>query len=255
MSLPTPTIPSAVIPSVLQESLRDPVFWARYTFAHEEGPGADRLGDLEDLLDDDEDDEDEDPADLPLQVAFEVGAGHHLVLTIDASADSYSLDVTTPDSTEPAELGWDDLAHWHALRWSELDLICRAIAARAPQLPHPGAPLALLCRFAAVFDDDDVDQAVAAVDKAYAALRPAQWEGYWPCGADWLERADFRGENVTWRRDEAGNLWARQDDQHEEPFYSTRIGPDTGTGDGFPHAALRAVLNVAAATVDDATRR
>ncbi|MEV5766539.1 hypothetical protein AB0L34_18500 [Micromonospora sp. NPDC052213] len=244
-------------PPALQESLRDPVFWARYTFAHEEGPGADRLGDLEDLLDDDDDDDDdadEDSDDSSLDVAFEVGDGHHVVLSMDASIDSYSLEVTTPDSAEPAELGWDDLAHWHpyALRWSELDLICRAIAARDPQLQHPGAPLALLCRFAAVFDDDDVDQAVAAVDEAYAALRPPQWEGYWPCGADWLERADFRGQNVIWQRDEAGNLWARQDDRHDEPFYSTRLGPDTGTGEGFPHAPLRAVLEAATATVGDA---
>ncbi|MFD2765779.1 hypothetical protein [Micromonospora eburnea] len=203
---------------------------------------------------DDDDDEDEDCADSSLDVAFEVGAGHHVVLSIDVSLDSYSLMITTPDLSEPAELGWDDLAHWHpyALRWSELDLICRAIAARDPQLPHSGVPLALLCRFAAVFDDDDVDQAVATVDAAYAALRPARWEGYWPRGTDWLDRADFRGQHVIWRRDEAGNLWAQQDDRDDEPFYSTRLGPDTGTGEGFPHVPLRAVLNAATATVGDA---
>ncbi|WP_334629106.1 hypothetical protein [Micromonospora sp. CPCC 205539] len=245
------------IPSALQESLHDPVFWARYTFAHEEGPGADRLGDLEGLLDDDDDADDanEDSADSSLDVAFEVGDGHHVVLSTDASADSHSLGITTPDLVEPAELGWDDLAHWHphALRWAELDLICRAIAARNPQMQHPGASLALLCRFAAVFDDDDVDQAVAAVDEAYAALRPPHWKGYWPRGTDWLERADFRGENVTWQRDEAGNLWAHQDDADRdgEPFYSTRLWSDTGTGGGFPHAPLRAVLNAAKATVGD----
>ncbi|MFI6990228.1 hypothetical protein [Nonomuraea wenchangensis] len=89
----------------------------------------------------------------------------------------------------------------------------------------------------------------ADIDAAYAALRPAQWKGYWPCGADWLSRADFRGEHVTWQRDEAGNQWARQDDHDDEPFYSTRTGPDTGTADGFPHAPLRAVLGAATATV------
>ncbi|MEV0630911.1 hypothetical protein [Nonomuraea wenchangensis] len=246
------------IPSALQEPLHDPVFWARFTFAYEEGPGADRLGDLADLLndDDDEDDDDGDFADSAVDVAFEVGDGHHAILSMDASADSYSLLVTTPGLAEPAELGWDDLAHWHphALRWSELDLICRAIATRDPRLRHPGAPLALLCRFAAVFDDDDVDQAVADIDAAYAALRPAQWKGYWPCGADWLSRADFRGEHVTWQRDEAGNQWARQDDHDDEPFYSTRTGPDTGTADGFPHAPLRAVLGAATATVSGSGR-
>ncbi|MEV0894102.1 hypothetical protein [Promicromonospora sp. NPDC050262] len=239
-------------PSALHELWHDPEFWARYTFAHEDGPGADRLGALQDLLDehDDLDDDVDDEDDTSLDVAFEVDAGHHVVLSIDVSIDLHSLGVTTPGTTEPAELGWDDLAHWHpyALRWSELDLICRAIAARNPELP-PGAALALLCRFAAVFDDDDVDQALAAVDEAYAALRPADWAGYWPRGTDWLERADFRGENVTWQRDEAGNLWTGERDVDAEPFYSTRIGPDTGAGDGFPHAQLRAVLDAATATL------
>lgn len=234
----------------LRESLPDPVFWARYTFAHADGPGGDRLGALQDLLDElDDEDEDEDSS---VDVAFEVGPGHYVVLSIDASIDYYSLGVTTPGTGEPVELGWDDLAHWHpyALRWSELDLICRAIAARSPELP-PGTPLALLCRFSAVFDDDDVDQALAAVDEAYAALRPPHWEGYWPRGADWLERADFRGAGVTWPHDEAGNLWAVQHDADAdvEPFYSMRVGPDSGAHDGFPHVQLRAVLDAAAATV------
>lgn len=245
-----------------------PEFWARYTFAHEDGPGADRLGALQDLLDaedeldDDIDDDGEDSADeydedddTSLDVAFEVGAGHHVVLSVDVSLDLHSLGATTPGTTEPSELGWDDMAHWHpyALRWSELDLICRAIAARSPELP-PGAALALLCRFAAVFEDDDVDRALAAVDRAYAALRPTDWAGYWPRGTDWLERADFRGEGVTWQRDDAGDLWAVQHDADAQPFYSTRIGPDTGASDGFPHAQLRAVLDAARATLAEPAR-
>ncbi|MFD7307907.1 hypothetical protein [Promicromonospora sp. NPDC059942] len=256
------------IPPVLRESWHAPEFWARYTFAHEDGPGADRLGALQDVLDaedelDDIDDDgeeaaDEDPADddTSLDVAFEVGPGHHVVLSVDVSIDLHSLGVTTPGTAEPAELGWDDMAHWHpyALRWSELDLICRAIAASSPEQPA-GLALALLCRFAAVFEDDDVDQAVAAVEEAYAALRPADWDGYWPRGTDWLERADFRGEGVTWQRDDAGDLWAVQHDADAQPFYSTRVGPDPGTdpdpgtGEGFPHAQLRAVLDAARATL------
>ncbi|WP_203978292.1 hypothetical protein [Planotetraspora silvatica] len=230
------------------------MFWARYTFAHEDGPGADRLGDLEELLGDDlddlDDEEDQDPDDTALDVEFDVGGGHRVLLTVDSQADSYSLGIAAPDSADTAELGWDDLAHWHpyALRWAELDLICRAVAALDPQSQHPGAPLALLCRFAAVFEDDDVDGALAAVDAAYASLRPQQWDGYWPCGTDWLERADFRGQNVVWQRDQAGNLWARQEDDHEADFYSTRVEPAAGTDD-FPHTRLQALLSAAAATL------
>jgi hypothetical protein len=237
------------IPPALAESLHDPVFWARYTFAHADGPGADRLGDIEDMLDDGNGD-----VGTALDVEFDVGGGCRMVLAGDRRIDFYSLGIVVPDSTGTVGLGWDDLAHWHpyALRWSELDLICQAISALDPRLPHPGAPLALVCRFAAVFEDDDVDRAVAAVDAAYASLRPHQWNGYWPRGTDWLGLADFRGQHVLWHRDQAGNLWARQADEHEKDFYSTRVQPEAGRGH-FPQAELQTLLAVAAITVKTGT--
>jgi hypothetical protein len=133
-------------------------------------------------------DEEEDEEDTTLNVAFDVGGGHLVLLDVDTGLGRYELGVTGPGSAEWAGLGWDDLAHWHpyALRWSELDLIRRAVAVRDPLLSHPGVPMALLCRFAAVFEDDDVDAAVAGVDAAYGALRPQGWDGYWPSGADWI---------------------------------------------------------------------
>ncbi|MEY7971653.1 hypothetical protein AB8O38_06575 [Saccharomonospora xinjiangensis] len=244
------------IPSSLRESLSDPVFWARYTFAAEDGPGADRLGDLEELLDEDDEDgedldEDGEDQDTEIRVTFDVGGGQALSLDVDIELDNHELGIVGPGPAEFAGLGWDNLAHWHpyALRWPELDLICQAIAVLDPLLFHPGVPMALLCRFAAVFEDDDVDAAVATVDAAFAALRPHGWDGYWPTGADWLERADFRGENVLWHRDDAGHLWAEQGDDHDADFYSTRVSPPAGNGDGFPHARLKDLLAAAAATV------
>ncbi|MEU9506044.1 hypothetical protein AB0D32_07155 [Micromonospora sp. NPDC048170] len=242
------------LPAPLRESLHDPAFWARYTFAAEDGPGADRLGALEELLDEDEDEDDEaddDDEDTALTVTFDVGGGHLILLDVDTELGLHELGITGPGSAEPAGLGWDDLAHWHpyALRWSELELICRAVAVRDPLLSHPGAPMALLCRFAAVFEDDDVQAAVASLDAAYAALRPSGWDGYWPRAADWLDRADFRGEKVAWHRDEAGNLWAEQDDDHEAAFYSTRVTPPAEAEEGFPHDLLRNLLAAAARTV------
>ncbi|MFE9204335.1 hypothetical protein [Micromonospora sp. NPDC007230] len=242
------------IPVPLRESLHDPAFWARYTFAAEDGPGADRLGVLAELLDEDDDEDDE--RDSALNVTFDVGGGHLVLLDVDTRLGSYELGITGPGFAEPAELGWDDLAHWHpyALRWSEVDLICRAVAVRDPLLSHPGAPIALLCRFAAVFEDDDVDAAVASVDAAYGALRPRGWDGYWPSGADWLERADFRGQQVVWHRDEAGNRWAEQDDDHDADFYSTRVTPPTEAEERFPHTRLRKLLAAAATTVSTGCR-
>ncbi|NUO55357.1 MAG: hypothetical protein HOV71_13510 [Hamadaea sp.] len=239
--------------------LSDPMFWARYFYAHDEGPGADRLGDLADDLDeafepdDDAEEDDEGDGEFHRELRFEVGDGYGLLLDFDVSLDSYNLAAYGPGQPE-AELGWDDLAHWHpyALRWSELDLICRALAARDPELTHPGPALALLCRFAAVFDDDDVDSAVATVDAAYASLRPKKvrpkrWATYWPQGADWLERSDFRGEHVTWHRDEAGHTWGEQADNHSREFYSIRSARPGSDGKGFPHELFREVLARAAA--------
>jgi hypothetical protein len=183
-------------------------------------------------------------------VVFDVGRGYGVTLRVDNRLMAHEFGLTGPGFARPAELGWDDLAHWHpyALRWSELELICQAIAVREPDLPHPGAAMALLCRFAAVFDDDDVDRASGVVDGAFAALRPQGWDGYWPTGGDWLDRADFRGQQVTWHRDDAGNMWAEQDDDHGADFYSTRVSPPGGADDRFPHTHLKALLTAAVAT-------
>ncbi|GIE42918.1 hypothetical protein [Actinoplanes lobatus] len=213
--------------------LHDPLFWARYTFAYED---EDRVGELADQIEDVElDDDDEDIEGV--EVVFDVGGGCRLVLDVALELDHHSLELIVPGLTEPAELGWDDLDMWHphALRWSELDLICRAVD------PEPGPALALLCRFAAVFEDDDVDAAAAAVDAAYASLRPEGWTGYWPNAADWLERNDLRGQAVTWHTDGQGRHWATQKDWHQKKdFYSTRQGPDK-----FPHDELRTLLQAA----------
>lgn len=251
------------IPASLTASLHDPVFWARYLFAHEGWPGSERLGDLADVIDEqddladegdegddgDEGDQGDDGLEPELVVVFDVGGGHRLVLELSPVLGSHSLGILGPGEAEAVELGWDDCAHWHpyALRWSELELVCRALAARDAELPHPGHALALLCRFAAVFEDDDVDDAVAMVEAAFASLRPDGWTGYWPSGADWLDRSDFRGQNVTWHRDEAGYRWAAQGLNEKRDFYSTRITPP-GTDQGFPHERLHALLAAAQAT-------
>lgn len=216
--------------------LHDPLFWARYTFAHDGEAGAERLGDLAEQLDDYLDDDLEDDEDVEgVEVTFEVGGGCRLVLDVSLELDHHELGIIVPGRAEPAELGWDDMAQWHphALRWSELESICRA----ADGERHPGPALALLCRFAAVYEDDEVAAATVAVDTAYASLRPSGWAGYWPTGADWLARADLRGQNVTWHQDDAGRRWARQTGANTADLYTLRRGP----GD-FPHEELRLLL-------------
>jgi hypothetical protein len=219
--------------------LHDPLFWARYTFAHDGEAGSERLGDLADQLDDgfgDLDDGDADSAGI--EVVFDVGEGCLLVLDVCLELDQHELGILVPGLSEPAELGWDDTVRWHphALRWSELESICRAVDGEL----HPGPALALLCRFAAVFEDDDVEAATAAVEAAYVSLRPADWTGYWPGAADWLARADLRGQNVIWHTNDVGHWWARQVGDNDADFCSIRQG-----GGKFPHEELRAMFDVA----------
>lgn len=216
--------------------LKDPLFWARYTFAHEGEAGFERLGDLADQFDDDFADLGGDDEDFNgVEVEFDVGGGCRLVLDVCLELDHHELGILVPNLPEPAPLGWDDTAQWHphALRWSELESICQAV----DRDRHPGAALALLCRFAAVFEDDDVDGAIAAVDAAYGSLRPDGWAGYWPTAADWLARADLRGQNVTWYTDDAGHRWAQQLGNNSADLYSIRQGSDR-----FPHEELRVLL-------------
>ncbi|GAA4967856.1 hypothetical protein [Actinoplanes utahensis] len=217
--------------------LHDPAFWARYTFAYDEGPGFERLGDLADSiepLDLGEDDEDVEG----VEVFFDVGEGYRLVLDVCLELDLHELGVLVPGEPETASLGWDDIAHWHphVFRWSELETICRAVDGER----HPGPALALLCRFAAVFDDDDVEAAAAQVDAAHESLRPAGWTGYWPTAADWLARNDLRGQNVTWHTDDAGRRWAVQTGHNDKDLYTRRQGPKK-----FPHRKLARLLAVA----------
>ncbi|MCW3820623.1 hypothetical protein ONA91_39945 [Micromonospora sp. DR5-3] len=70
-----------------------------------------------------------------------------------------------------------------------------------------------------------MDDAVDMVEAAFASLRPDGWTGYWPIGADWLDRSDLRGQNVTWQRDEDGYRWAAPGLDDMRDFYSARIYP------------------------------
>ena len=90
--------------------------------------------------------------------------------------------------------------------------------------------------------------AAAAVDAAFASLRPPGWDGFWPSSTDCLTAVDFRGQNVAWHRDEEGNLWASQGDGARIDFYSLRLTPP-GSTEGFPHAHLKALLAAATATL------
>jgi len=219
------------IPDDLGERFRDPVFWKTFFFEAD----------------------DPDPENNPVvpnaTVELSVGAGFQVVLDMLVEGSLYELGIRTPTSNGVLSIGWADQAHWFpfAFRWPELFLISRAVA-KLDRLPHPGITLVLLCRFASVQDDDDVDQIEFVLDKAFESLRPAGWAGYWPNVDDWFAVRDFRGCGVTWIRDQSGNLYASQDRDSNYPFYSMRYEP-TDDPAGFPHEEFRNLLQAASNTL------
>lgn len=215
------------VPDSLRERFHDPAFWRAFFYEAEE---ATRIPDA--------------------IVELPVGGGCQVVLEVQGRFDSYELGIRTAAWDGIRSIGWDDMAHWHpfAFRWWELELVCRAVAALDPLLPHPGPALVLLCRFVSVHDDDDVEQIASTMHEAFEALRPAGWDGYWPNVTDWLARRDFRGLGVFWTRDQSGNLYAVQKDD-DLPFYSMRCQP-TDDPAGFPYDEWRSLLVAADTTLD-----
>ncbi|GGR98456.1 hypothetical protein GCM10010169_48810 [Micromonospora fulviviridis] len=215
------------VPHSLRERFRDPAFWQTFFF---DADGATRVPNA--------------------TVELSVGGDCQLVLEVQGRYDCYELGIRTPTSDGVRSIGWDDMAHWHpfALRWWELDLICRAASALDPLMPHPGPTLVLLCRFVSVQDDDDIQQITSTMHTAFESLRPAGWVGYWPNVTDWLARRDFRGRGVSWTRDQSGNLYAVQDEDSDYPFYSMR-GEPTDDPAGFPYEEWRSLLVAAGNTL------
>ncbi|MDQ7907046.1 hypothetical protein RB614_21270 [Phytohabitans sp. ZYX-F-186] len=152
------------VPDALRTLSHDPAFWADYFFrTHRSTPDADP-----------------DPAEL--RATFPVAGGYALVLDLDREYGTYALGLRTPGSSEPIPMAWDDRSRWHphGLLWPELDLIGRVVALDDPSLPHPGLPVALLCRFTPITPEDDAAAVQALLGAALRSLRvpvpPAEQE-------------------------------------------------------------------------------
>ncbi|WP_433329555.1 hypothetical protein [Spirillospora sp. CA-294931] len=208
--------------------LSDPAFWSAYLFEDENDA----------LLGEEQDQE----------IPFMLDDGLGLVLDVGISAGYHSLALVAPGLDEPAEVAWDDQAHWHPhlFRWSELDLFCRALALRDPSLPHPGAPLALLSRFAFLTYGDDLDAITPLLEAAFARLKPADAPD-WPSARDWFDRRDLRSSAVTWDEND-GHWTVRQDDDHYG-LYSLR----TEDNEDFPFTQWATLMARAEEVVQTAT--
>ncbi|GLW05215.1 hypothetical protein Misp01_03450 [Microtetraspora sp. NBRC 13810] len=210
--------------------MADPDFWAAYLFED---------GAPEPDLDDDEDGE-------TFTAEFQVGEGLALVLDLDVVTGYFDLALTAPGLAQPITVGWDDQTHFHphTMRWSELDLIARALALHDPQLRHPGPALALLARFVVLDEQDDPDVITPLMDAAFQAVRPRPENGLRPETRDWFERHDLRGSGLRWTTGDDGHLVVEQvaPDSTPRDLNSLRT---PGSAD-FPFTAWTALLGQAA---------
>lgn len=160
-------------------------------------------------------------------VEFPVSDGYALQLTLSSMPYMCGLELRTPSTDHPLEVGWDDLVHWqpHTMHWTELDLIGRCTALRTPGLPHPGLPMVLLSRFAVLGDGDDADAAMALLRSAFDSVGPALRR---VTATERLDLFDRRAAGVEWRRDPRG-LHPVQEQGTGWRLSSLR------DHDGFPH--------------------
>ncbi|MFJ4844553.1 hypothetical protein [Streptomyces sp. NPDC088733] len=212
----------------LAARMAGPDFWPLYLFDD----------DAPDVRDDDAEDEE------AYITRFPTGGGFALVLDV-TPAEYVDLDVEAPGLPEPANVGWDDQAHFHphVMPWRELDLLCRAVALHDAELRHPGPMLALLCRFAFLDENDDLDTITPLVDAAFESMRP----GAGGTGRvreetrEWFDLRDLRGTGLAWTTLADGYDAVDQDSTDGLPLYSLR----TPSSEKFPFAAWSALLTYA----------
>lgn len=206
------------LPESLLADMADPDWWAGYLPDYREFDAGDH-GSYPGWF------EDRPPVDFP------VAGGYGLRLGGRFGFWFHLLELTGP-GWESGALGCDDGAHPcpHVFRWDEFDLVCRAMALNDPTLRYPGPAAALLCRFAFLSEQEDLDAVTPLLDASLHATRPRSLGllGTWPGAGHWLGMRDLRGTGVTWHRDPAGNLAPEQDDQQRSdsqwPLHTFRRG-------------------------------
>ncbi|NGO75241.1 hypothetical protein G6045_06040 [Streptomyces sp. YC504] len=221
----------------LAARMAEPDFWPLYLFDDE------AMEAYEEAREDEEAEEEVLQADflldrgLGLQIRFEPGVGY------------VDLAVLSPETAEAETVGWDDMAHFHphVMPWQELDLLCRAAALHTPALQHPGPMLALLLRFAFLYEEEDLDAITPLVDAAFAAVRPSsRVVSVREETRDWFDLRDLRGTGIEWTVRPEGCRAVAQHDRGRMPLYSLR----EPASDEFPFAAWSRLLGRATELLD-----
>ena len=172
--------------------------------------------------------------------------GSHVLSLSLGSLEYISLELSRADEGETIEIAYDDQSNFqpHLFRWSELETLSRAIAAVDDSLPHPGAALLLLCRFAPVTDEDDAAHINGLLEAAWdrlGVLSPAQRR-------DIFDHIDARGAGFTWVRDERGRWRLTQPREEPSRYLHTLRSPESAE---FPFDVLTSLLDEASRFAGD----
>lgn len=190
----------------------------------------------------------------PHRFVFPVGSGvHTVVLEIDDGSSALGVSTSGKEHGVVASAG--PVGHPSAVRWEELDLLCRATAVTDPDFRHPGPMLALLGPFLLLGNHDDLTVVQAALRAALDTVGPLDAAGDWAHAWRCFRSADHRYGGVVWRSDAEGNRWPcqpieRTTTRYQGPFHTMRDRADDGTDlHGFPWGQWRALLAEAEQTL------
>ncbi len=141
-----------------------------------------------------------------------------------------SLYLREPATGNLVQLGWGDLdgPSQNVLRWEEVEVVCRCLAASDPVLNHPGVPLLLLIPFTPITAADDVDairQLIAQAWQATELFSEHEIDELVAETCSWLDERDLR-----WVQDAEHNDWVVEG----EHMQSLR----TADNDDFPFKQL-----------------
>lgn len=174
------------------------------------------------------------------RLTYPVGDEYSLILQFDPCIDEVDLTLCKRDSS-CKRIAWDDQAHPYpeALRWEELDLICKCVALCDPSLPHPGLPLLLLCRFAPITDSDQADSTLPLLWEAWHSLNLFSDQEI----EKFISLVDRRGHGFEWKRDNQHGWIMHQESRHQNqgPLYTLRFSESLE----FPFTEFEGMMEVA----------
>jgi hypothetical protein len=192
--------------------------------------------------------EEDDMSYMNIDVRLMVNGNRDFAFGLDLRDCMIDIKLTINTSGGKDEIGCDDGTTYRpALRWEELDVICRAIAQQNPKLPHPGLPLLFLYRFAPICVGDDVDAITTQLEKAWkdtGLFSDSEIQGL-------IEKYDARDALFQWHwNDESKFWWLGQNSEQEGATADLVLHTDRhqDSADSFPHKNFAALIRAAKAT-------